>query len=148
MKKRSNDEARLDALRAIDAFSECSTEELARIDSLMTPARIPAGRIIMTEGRPGLEFVAIQEGTATVTRAGRTLGVLGPGDIVGEMALIDEQLQARTATVTADTDITALVMNAGEFTSLLRESPSVRDKILRTKALRNHPSGKRTEASP
>lgn len=140
MPKGSN---RLDELRAIDAFSECTDEELARIDSLVTEASIPAGRTIMTEGKPGLEFIAIRQGTALVTRDGARLGELGPGDIVGEMALLDEELHPRSATVTAQSDMRVLVMNAGEFTSLLRESPSVREKVLRTKAVRNHPAGKR-----
>ena len=144
MTKRSDEQrSHLEALRSIAVFAECTIEELARIDSLLTEARIPAGRTIMTEGKPGLEFVIIQDGSAAVTRDGKQLGDVGAGDIVGEMALLDEQLHPRSATVTATTDIRALIMNAGEFTSLLRESPTVREKILRTKSVRDHPAGKK-----
>ena len=138
------EQARLDGLRALEAFAECSDDELERIDSLVTETRIPAGRVIMTEGKPGLEFVVLQEGTATITREGNELGTVGPGAIVGEMALLDPELGPRSATVTAASDIRALVLNAGEFTSLLRESPTMREKILRTKAMRTHPAGKKS----
>lgn len=130
-------------LRAIAAFAACSDDELRHIDSLLSETKIPAGRTIMTEGHAGLEFIIIQDGEALITQGGREIAVVGPGSWVGEMALIDESLGTRTATVTAKTPITALVMNAGEFTSLLRESPAMRETILRTRALRNHPSGKK-----
>ena len=141
--RKTEQQARLDKLRSIETFAECTDEELARIDSLLAETNVSAGRTLMAEGKPGLEFMVITEGTATVTRDGQTLGTVGPGDIVGEMALIDEELRARAATVTADTDMRVYVMNAGEFTSLLREVPAVRQKIMRTKAIRNHPAGRK-----
>jgi CRP-like cAMP-binding protein len=47
----------------------------------------------------------IAEGTAKVTVAGEERGELGPGDDFGEIALIDQG--ARTATLVAETDMTA-----------------------------------------
>ena len=142
MSPRKEERDRFAHLRKAEAFEGCTDDELERIDSLLAETTVPAGRVLMKENAPGFQFVVIHEGTATVSRGGKEVATVGPGSFLGEMALLDEDLQTRTATVTAETDMRIYVMNAGEFTSLLREVPSMREKILRTKAIRNHPAGK------
>jgi CRP-like cAMP-binding protein len=65
------------------------------------------------EGQGGAVFFIIGEGTAKVTVHGEARATLGPGDYFGEIALIDEG--ARTATVTADTDMKTYAMTFWEF---------------------------------
>jgi len=141
--KRSDEQGRYTGLRALEAFAECTDEELKRIDSLLSETSISEGRVMMREGETGLEFIVILEGRATVTRSGSELATLGPGDFVGEMALLSDEIQPRSATVTAATPMRVYVMNAGEFSALLNEVPTMREKIQRTKAVRNHPAGKK-----
>ena len=58
--------------------------------------------IIFKEGDPGIEFFVVKAGSVAVRRGNRTLQVLHPGEIFGEMALIDSE--PRSATVIAETE--------------------------------------------
>ena len=60
-----------------------------------------SGTTIFTEGTPGAVVYVILNGEVEVSVRGKLLDVLGPGDILGEMALIDAQ--ARSATAVAKT---------------------------------------------
>jgi CRP/FNR family transcriptional regulator, cyclic AMP receptor protein len=115
-------------LANIELFSELSSRELRDVAKLMTPVQVRAGRDLTVEGEPGREFMIILEGTATVRRNGRVIATLGPGDFFGEMAVIAGV--PRTATVTADTDMTLEALNRREFSTLLDESPKLAKKIL------------------
>lgn len=115
-------------LAGIPIFSECSRKELKAISKLVTPVQIPAGKVLVKEGDPGREFMIIVSGTATVRRGNRKIDTLGPGDFFGELAVLVGV--PRTATVTADTDMTVEAMNRQEFSSLLDESPAMAKKIL------------------
>lgn len=117
-----------DTLKNIELFSELSAKELRDVAKLMTPVAVKAGRDLTVEGEPGREFMIILEGTATVRRNGRVVATLGPGDFFGEMAVIAGV--PRTATVTADTDMTLEALNRREFSTLLDESPKLAKKIL------------------
>ena len=122
------------ALRKLPMFAECTDKELASIDQLATEVHVEAGRDLMVEGSTGLEFVVIEEGAAKVTRNGIELAELGPGDYVGELALLDEI--ARTATVTATTDMTLQVIDRRGFATLLRDMPSLASGMLKSMARR------------
>jgi len=117
-----------DTLKNIELFSELSAKELRDVAKLMTPVQVKAGRTLTVEGEPGREFMIIVEGTATVRRNGRVVATLGAGDFFGEMAVVAGV--PRTATVTADTDMTLEALNRREFSTLLDESPKLAKKIL------------------
>lgn len=118
---------RLDALRAVAVFSACGDDELESIDRLTTELRVPQGKVLTHEGAGGLDFIVVVEGTATVDRDGEEVATVGPGSFIGEMALLDRA--PRSATVTAETDMSLLVLNIGEFFSMLDSSPGVRAKV-------------------
>lgn len=115
-------------LANIEIFSECSARELKAISKLVTPVRVKAGKVLTKEGEPGREFMIIAEGEATVRRKGRKVASLGPGDFFGELAVLAGV--PRTATITADTDMTIEALNRREFSTLLDESPRLAKKIL------------------
>jgi len=117
-----------EALATLPIFSELSRSELRKIRSLMTPVNIPAGRTFITEGSAVVEAFILLEGEAVVTRGGKEIARLGPGAVVGEMAVLSGV--PRTASVTAETDILAEVLNRREFVSLLDQEPSVTKSIL------------------
>ncbi len=114
-------------LRDLELFAGCNRSELGRIDSLTTSVEMRRGAILVEEGRAGLEFFVIVKGRATASRQGLWLAEFGPGSFFGELALLDRG--TRTATVTADTDISLLVFSRPEFWSLQRSVPSVMDKM-------------------
>jgi CRP-like cAMP-binding protein len=69
----------------------------------------------------------IEQGTAEVSKGGEALTELGPGDFFGEIALVEHE--RRTATVTAATQLTAIVMAPREFETMRQEMPDVCERI-------------------
>jgi len=108
-------------LRALAPFVHCTRHELDLVARNLTEHRAAAGDVLVEEGRSGRELIVIVEGEATVSRHGRAVARLGPGDVVGEVALLDHG--PRTATVVADTPVLALVCTAREFTTLVECVP-------------------------
>ena len=125
---------KVDALKSVPMLWGCSAKELKSIAGILEEVDRPEGTVLMKEGAPGREMFIIASGKARVTRKGRTIASLGPGDVVGEMALLDGG--PRTATVTADGPVSLLVVGQREFTSLLHDAPTVAIKMLRTLAER------------
>src|SRR5918999_1929395 len=86
-------------LRAVPVFAEMSEPDLKRIATFATEDSVPAGATLMREGDFSNEMIAIESGTAEVTRDGQTLSELGPGDVFGEIGVLERA--QRTASVTA-----------------------------------------------
>lgn len=118
---------RTEALRELALFQDASDEELRTIDRLMTPLRIEAGTRLTVEGSGGLDALVVAEGRAQVTKQGRPVAVIGPGGLIGELAVLLGS--PRSATVTALTPMQVYVMHLGEFAEMLRIAPSVRAKV-------------------
>jgi CRP-like cAMP-binding protein len=123
-----------DRLAAVPLFEGLSKKHLGQIARLMTELDLPAGKVLTQEGQRGREFIILLEGEAEVTREGKTIATRGPGEYVGEIALLDDR--PRTATVTAKTDVVAEVLSRQEFTSLLASSPEISSHVMATMAQR------------
>ncbi len=115
-------------LRRIPMFSELSKRELRAVSRLMTELDVPEGRSLMREGSVGREFMIICDGTAVVRRKGRKIAELGPGDFMGELAVLSGA--PRTADVVATSPMTVETLNRREFMSLLDQSPKIATKVL------------------
>jgi CRP/FNR family transcriptional regulator, cyclic AMP receptor protein len=115
-------------LGEIAIFSELSKRELKSVSKLMTELAIKDGTVLTRQGEPGREFMVIRSGTARVEIDGSTVAHLGPGDFLGELAVISGT--PRTATVTATSPMVIEVLNRREFMALLDESASLGRKIL------------------
>ncbi len=122
------DHTMAESLKRLPIFSACSIRDLEEVARLSTTLDIPKGRVLATEGTPGHEFVVIRAGTVDVTREGKSLAKLGPGDYFGEISLIDGG--PRTATVTADTPVTIEVVERRDFDSLLERVPGLPHRIM------------------
>jgi CRP/FNR family cyclic AMP-dependent transcriptional regulator len=132
--RRRGKNAKVELLRRVSLFSQCSGRELSRIAALADEIEVPEGKVLTREGQPGREFFVVVEGEARAAVKGRRKAKLGPGSSFGEMALLDQGL--RSATVTADSDMHLLVLDSRSFSSLIDEVPSVARKILRAMAER------------
>jgi CRP-like cAMP-binding protein len=121
-------------LKSIWLFSGCSASELRKIRSSLDELVVPAGKILVEEGRIGLEFFLIVSGAATVTRNGKKVATLGPGGYFGELALLDRR--PRSATVVSDTEMDVLVLSQRQFNSVLQAVPSISRKMLAAMANR------------
>ena len=124
---------KIDRMRRVPSLASCSTKELKEIAALVDEADVPAGRMLMREGAHGREAFIIAEGTADVSIHGRHVGRVGPGDLVGEMALLDRA--PRCATVIAGTSMRLLASDTQTF-SRLAERPAIAGAILSGSARR------------
>jgi CRP/FNR family cyclic AMP-dependent transcriptional regulator len=124
----------LDYLAAVPLFSALGKKELKQIASLTFDMNAEKGKVIVREGEPGHEFFLITSGTATATLRGEKLASFKAGDFFGEMALVDQG--PRSATVTADGNLSLLVLGEREFSSLMDTVPAVGKKILKGVAAR------------
>ena len=97
--------------------------ELATVSALADELSVPAGHELTREGEPGHEFVVIVEGAATVERGGDTVATLGPGDFLGEIALLVRT--NRTATVTTTEPSRLLVFDDRAFRELTGRIPTL-----------------------
>lgn len=118
----------LEHLKQVPMFSVCSKPELQMIARTGTDLVFVPGRTIVTEGTPGYELYVIVDGKASVTRDGREVATLGPGDFFGELAVLHRA--PRNATVTAVTRVEAVVVSTQELRSLLEGAPNLTYKLL------------------
>jgi CRP/FNR family transcriptional regulator, cyclic AMP receptor protein len=118
---------KLERLSKVQLFSGCSKRELARISALTNEIEVPAGTVVIRRGDLGREFFVIAEGTARAAIPGRKSTTMRAGEGFGELALLDAA--PRSATVTAETDMRLVVLNAREFATLMDDLPSVRRKV-------------------
>ena len=117
----------LQLLGGVPTFAELPRRSLKKLVRLCTPRDYPAGSVIIEEGATGLGLFVVIEGTAEVFKghgeARTTLGQIGRGDVVGEIALIDDQ--PRSASVVATSDTRCLLITRNSFQGLVRREPEI-----------------------
>jgi CRP/FNR family cyclic AMP-dependent transcriptional regulator len=128
------DDPKLELLRRVPLFSQCRGEPLDLISRLADQVDVPDGYTLMRQGDIAQEFFLIVEGRVRIERDGRTITTVGPGDFLGEIALLSEG--PRTATAISEGPAKLLVITHRGFNSLLDASPSIRAAILQGVASR------------
>jgi CRP/FNR family transcriptional regulator, cyclic AMP receptor protein len=124
------DEQNTELLKRVPLFSDLNKRELEQIADSMKRRTFSSGQEIAREGESGVGFFVIEEGNAKVSVHGDERRRLGPGDYFGEIALIAQG--ARTATVTAESDLTALGMTFWDFRPLVEGNASIAWKLLQS----------------
>lgn len=118
----------VDLLGHVALFEGLPNKSLKRIIEMAGERQYPPGEELTEQETKGARFHLILEGSAKVVVNGRTRRRLGPGDTLGEIALIDGQ--PRTATVVAETEVRTLTIASWNFRGLLREEPDVALKVM------------------
>jgi CRP-like cAMP-binding protein len=126
--------AKIELLKRVPLFQACSKRELGEIAALADELHLPKARNLTREGTAGWEFLVLIEGEADVVRKGRVVNELGPGDFIGEIALVSGK--PRTATVRTRGPARVLVVTASGFRVLMRDVPSIQEKVLAALASR------------
>ena len=121
---------KVELLRSVPLFGGLTEHELERVSGLADVVELPRDRVIMTQGQLGWEMFVLVTGSARVERDGQSLGERGPGEVLGEIALLDGG--PRTATVTLAQPSRLIVLARREFQALLDEFPEIRLRILET----------------
>lgn len=120
--------SKIDLIKRVPLFSSASKAELTEIASIADEIDLPAGRTVIEEGDTGREFFVLIDGTAEVTRGGKKVASIGPGDFFGEIALIAKT--PRNATITTTSPVRALVITDRAFKQLLDHSPTIAVGVL------------------
>lgn len=107
--------------------------DIAAIRSSSRPRRFAAGSTLMFEGQPGTEVLILVTGRVKVTyltRDGRELilDFRGPGDLLGEMAVLDGS--PRSNSVTALEEVEALSVSSDQFKAMVARSPTLAHQLL------------------
>jgi CRP-like cAMP-binding protein len=116
-----------EALAAVPLFSQLTRKDLTRLGRAVVERKYKAGETIVKEGEQAVAFFMITKGKVeAVTGGGKKqtkLNELGPGQVFGEMALLDGM--PRVATVKAMTDTECLVLSRWDFVAELRTNPHI-----------------------
>ncbi len=107
-------------LASLPLLADAPDAVLARLETLMTPVRVPAGQVLVRQGARNRQFVLLEQGTLRVVKDGAQVAELGAGDFVGELSLLGDG--TATATVTAATDAVVWVSTSAEFGGVLRST--------------------------
>jgi CRP-like cAMP-binding protein len=123
-------------LSEIPLFGSCTAEQLDRLAELGNTRILNDADIVVHEGDKGGTFFVITRGHARVSRDGRVMDTLGPGDYFGELSLLDPA--SRDATITALGSLSLVSLSRVAFTQALDEIPTFRDALLTGMARRLH----------
>ena len=130
-------------LTEVPLFSGLTKKQLTAVAKEVDHVSFEPGEVLINELEPGVRLIVIRVGTAEVTRRGvvekgpgkgteqgtsRRLATVGPGDVVGELSLIDGK--PTSASVIAETSLEALVLYRTRFTKLLDSTPELYQRLL------------------
>jgi CRP-like cAMP-binding protein len=121
--------AGVDDLKRVSLFSELDDRQLKKLGALFHERTVKPGTSVVKEGEmSGVGFFVVAEGDASVTVGGREVKTIGPGDHFGEVSLVSEG--ARTATVTATTELRLHEIAFWDFRDFAHGNPDVTWKLL------------------
>ncbi|MGH2956650.1 MAG: cyclic nucleotide-binding domain-containing protein [Solirubrobacterales bacterium] len=114
-------------LKRIPLFDEAPDEELKQVAAFAQSKEVDEGTEVISEGGFSRELLAIEDGTAEVSRGGEKVAELGPGDVFGEAGMLDDDM--RSATVTATSRLKLISMGHFEVKRLKKDAPDVYRRI-------------------
>ncbi len=123
-----------ETLASVDLFSSLDKKELRHLANSCQERKYAAGTVLIQQGSTGAGLFVITDGHVKITKAVDPdrpeveLGTAGAGDVLGEMSLLDDL--PRSATVTAVSDVTALLLPIWDFRAAMRNSPDIALKLL------------------
>jgi CRP/FNR family transcriptional regulator, cyclic AMP receptor protein len=111
-------------LRGLPLFAGLGDDALRRIHALGAEIEVPAGQMLVQAGDAASGMFVIEEGSVVVEARGSIEIELGPGEFVGELALLVPD-SVRSARVRARTDVRCLAIGADDFRGLLDDEPRI-----------------------
>ena len=114
-------------LKKIPVFASLTEDELEHIAALAAEVSVPAGKELVRKGDYSYDVLAIEEGTARVERDGTHLADLGPGDVFGEMGVLERS--QRNATVVATSPMLLVTLTSWDVRRLTKTAPKAVDHL-------------------
>ena len=126
-------ETSAELLRSVPLFADLEEAELERFSRVAVPRSFPAGTRVFHEGDRSDACYIVREGSFRVTREhsdGRaiTLATLGPGEVFGELAMLDGDTRSASAEALSDGELLALP--AVDVKGLLARHPEISVKLV------------------
>jgi CRP-like cAMP-binding protein len=113
----------VDALAKLPLFGDLDQHDLSRLASLVREVDFPEGADLMVQDEMPRELFVIQVGTVGILHDDLLIAELGPGNVVGEIGLVDPQ--RRTATVRAHSPVHAFALSFDGLEALETEMPEI-----------------------
>lgn len=119
---------RLEAVRRVTLFNSLPEPELAQIAAALQAHELAPGEILFQQGDPGDELVIVESGQIAIyvplpqaPAQGQPIRIFQAGEMLGEMAVIDQK--PRSASARAETAARILTLNGATFRQLLAQNP-------------------------
>lgn len=125
---RRQPDPKLDWLSSQPWWSELSPRDLRTLAALGDRTTLAPGRLFMDEDSVGREAAVIVSGEAEVIRDGEVIARIGPGEVVGELSLLDDRPR-RNAAVRSVGELELLVFGVAEFQQVMDQVEAVHDQV-------------------
>ena len=125
---RLRQEDKIEHLGHVPLLAGCNRKQLRAVAQIAEVREVPAGTVLTRTGEPGDEFFLIVDGQAVAEVSPPKQVRLSPGDVFGEMSLLDGG--PRSATVTATTGARLLVIRRRDFALLMSKVPDLPRHLL------------------
>jgi serine/threonine protein phosphatase PrpC len=120
--------ARIEAIGQTPLLASLSYKERVAMLAIATSHRVEAGEVVMREGEVGSDMFVVVRGRLAVSKAGAHIADLGPGGLVGEMAMVDAAPRSATVVAVETTDL--ISFSHAAMTTLMRAEPALGNKLL------------------
>jgi len=120
----------VERLRRLPLFEELDHHDLSQLVRWVREVTVADGEVLFEQGSMPHELFVIEEGSVEVLRDGELVATLGPGDVVGEMAVL--RLERRWASVVADGHVRAVALGVDDLASMSEQMPELADRLRET----------------
>ncbi len=121
-------------LKQIGVFADLDDESLEAISKLAAEVSVPEGKELVREGDYSYDLIAIEDGTAKVHHDDETIADLGPGDVLGEMGVLERA--QRSASVTATSPMMLVTLTGWDVRKLRKQAPDAVERLRKVVAER------------
>jgi CRP-like cAMP-binding protein len=116
-------------LRAVPLFRELSGEDLLQVARSVSHRRLAAGSVLFRKGEPGAVMYVVARGRVRVADGARELAVLGRGELLGELALLDGEARSADAVCVDDCELLGLAQ--ADVDEILDRRPEIGREVIR-----------------
>jgi CRP-like cAMP-binding protein len=115
-------------IRRVPLFAACPQRVLEEVSARSDEVDLRAGKVLVREGEYGDEFFVVSSGRVRMERHGNRVATYGPGEFIGEMALLDGR--PRTCTAIAEEPTRLLIIQRRDMRFLIDSHPSVQEQVM------------------
>jgi CRP/FNR family transcriptional regulator, cyclic AMP receptor protein len=125
---------KVDRLVRVPLFAGLSKRDLEFLASRIDEVQLKPGQMVIKEGQPTESFFILTSGNVQVTRSGKPVAHLGPGEFFGEIGMLDRG--PASATVVTDGAVEAMVLSHSQFRDAIKGDASLAMKVIAAMAER------------